>query len=241
MDKINLFCFPFAGGSSYSYQLFKGLINRNIELLTLELPGRGTRMQEPLLRDLNQIAGELMHALANRLNQPYALYGHSMGALLGFLVTKRIIKAGLREPLHLFVSGCRGPSVKLPNPPLSALSSEELIMELKEMGGSPNEVLEEETFYTLFEPILRADFQAVETYRYEESEPMAIPLTAMFAVEDDITEEEVMAWQRETVKRITLKRFTGKHFFIFNHQSAITRLINHQLVGQRKDHIGHLS
>ncbi len=105
-QKITLYCLPYAGGHSLSYRDFQANVAENILIKPLELPGRGKRIKEPLLTNLETMVDDLFQQIQNELNdKPYAIYGHSMGTLLGYLLTKRILNAGKPAPLHLFVSG----------------------------------------------------------------------------------------------------------------------------------------
>ena len=77
---MNLFCFPFAGGNSYSFSQLKAFIPKNIFFKPLELPGRGTRSKEPLLFNIHEIVDDQFKILKKEFNKEYALFGHSMGA-----------------------------------------------------------------------------------------------------------------------------------------------------------------
>jgi surfactin synthase thioesterase subunit len=227
--KINLFLFPFAGGSIYSYTKYKEVAPSNLKLIPLELPGRGRRITQPLLTNADAMVDDLLKQIKPMLNEPYAFYGHSMGTLLAYLVTKRIIREGLNQPLHLFMTGRFGPSAEDPDPPNHSLPKDEFRNKLKEMGGSPDEVLADETLMDFFEPFLRADFQAIEEYEYEPSEPFDIPILAIVGKDERITHDQVMTWQRETTRPLDVRWFNGPHFFIFNYSSEIMRLISQKL------------
>jgi len=109
--KITLYCLPFAGGHSLSYRDFQANVDENILIKPLELPGRGKRIREPLLTNLEAMADDVFQQVISDLNgQLYAIYGHSMGAILGYLLTKRLVNAGKPAPLHLFVSGRKTPA-----------------------------------------------------------------------------------------------------------------------------------
>lgn len=223
--QVNLFCLPFAGGSKYSFNTYMKFSPDNINIIPLEYPGRGNRFKESLMTDLPMIVNDIFNKIKNDLHTPYAFYGHSMGTIVSYLVTKKIIAAGMPQPLHLFVSGRGGPSVVNNGPPRHLLPTSEFRNKLREMGGSPEEVLADESLMSYFEPILRADFQSLENYKYEKTPRFDIPITVMTGLEEKITTDEAQAWQEETNRPITIKRFTGKHFFIFDHSSEIINLI----------------
>jgi surfactin synthase thioesterase subunit len=229
MNGLNLFCFPFAGGDKYAYNRYKGIVPGQINMIALELPGRGGRFAEALLTDLESMSEDLLKQVEPYVNKPFVFWGHSMGAILAYLVTRRLQARGLRLPDHLFLSGCRAP-VLGPDPIIyHHLPKDRFLEELKKMGGSPEELLENADVMNLYEPIIRADFRAVETYEYTPGVPLSIPITTMIGRADRIKREEALAWRTETDKDIVLKEFSGGHFFIFEHEHLLMRVMAQRL------------
>jgi surfactin synthase thioesterase subunit len=224
--KVNLICFPFAGGSAYSYGSYQKFAPNHIKLTTLEPPGRGRRMAEPLLPDIYAIADDLFKIVKPMLQEPYAFYGHSMGTIVAYLITRRIVREGLPQPLHIFVSGRMGPAAKDDEPHIHHLPQEEFRKKLKEIGGSPDELLDDNRLLDFFEPILRSDFRSNELYEYEEpAQPLDIPITLMVGKQEKITAGEALTWQKETTKPLDVHWFEGAHFFILEHGQEIMRII----------------
>lgn len=232
---VNLFCLPYAGGSAYSYKGFLKSSPNFLEIVFLELPGRGNRAKEPLLKSLEHMVVDLMSQINSRTTEPYAIYGHSMGALLGYLLTKHIIKAGLPPPLHLFFTGCSGPSIADIDRGRHLLPQDQFIEKLRELDGSPEEILSDPILMAYFEPIIRADFEAVDNYVYEEGEPFSeIPITIINGLNERATYEHGLAWQKETTEKIDFRQFPGKHFFIYDYQHEIMKIITNKLIHQHK-------
>jgi surfactin synthase thioesterase subunit len=227
---MTLFCFPFAGGSKYSYNHFIPFAAKGLNIVPLELPGRGARRRETLTANMNGAVTDIYNTIRSDLSTPYAFYGHSMGAVLAYLVVKRIISDKLPSPVYIFVSGREGPSIPNTDKLRHLMPREQFIAELREIGGSPDELLNDDDLMDFFEPVLRADFAAMELYEYEETYPFNIPILAMIGLDEKILEEEVQAWQKETIQEIEIKRFEGKHFFIFTHPEEIMSLINARLL-----------
>jgi surfactin synthase thioesterase subunit len=226
---MNLFCFPFAGGGKHSYRSFAEKAPSFINVIPLDLPGRGSRVMEPLLTSLYDMADDIWQQIKNELHRPYALYGHSMGTLLVYLITHRAIREGYPLPVHLFLTGSRAPSVRKEGGNVHALPRDAFTLKVREMGGMTDEVLQNETLMTFFEPILRADFQAVESFRYTQLPPFNIAITAITGTEEKATDEEVKAWEKETTAPVEVWRMTGKHFFIFNFEQEIMEHIGERL------------
>ncbi|MBL6449148.1 thioesterase [Fulvivirga sp. 29W222] len=227
---IKLFCLPFAGGSKYSYRGYETDAPADIEVIPIELPGRGQRIREPLMTDLEALVDDLYDKLAPQLDLgPYAIYGHSMGAFLTHLLTKKILANNHEKPLHLFLTGCRGPSVDDPDKGKHLLPKDKFVDKLIEYGGSPDEILQDRQLFDFFEPILRADFEAIESYKHDSSEPHNIPMTVMIGDQEVTTADDARAWQKESTIPINFIEFPGKHFFIFDHQKEIMEIITSTL------------
>jgi len=233
MNKICLYCLPFAGGNSYSYRPLQNILNDTaVQLSPLELPGRGKRIREKLLIELNALAVDAFQQLAQQnLTQPYALFGHSMGALLVYLVTHQLIALRLPLPTHLFVSGHRAPSQSRRLSLKHNLPKTEFIAMLHRLGGCPVEILQDAELIDFFEPVLRSDLQAAELYQYHPRLPLPIPMTVLFgSTEQEVNYQEAAAWQQETTYPLTINEIAGGHFFIFEQTSQIKQIILQTLI-----------
>lgn len=226
---VSLVCLHFAGGNKYSYNPLEEFLDNSINLITLELPGRGKRFHEPLQTNVNSIVNDLFEQLKKNVSKPYAIFGHSMGAILTHLLAHKIAKSDFANPIHLFVSGSRAPKIKRQPPFYYDLPKNEFVEKLRKMGGCPEEILNSDELMALFEPSLRADFKTIETYVYEKQDPLKIPLTVFMGNKDKVTWEEAKAWQDESTHAIDIKEFEGNHFFIFQHKKEITALFNYYI------------
>jgi surfactin synthase thioesterase subunit len=222
---MNLFCLPFAGASKYSYNGFVACAPKNIKVIPIDLPGRGSRLSESLLSDIDLIVNDIFNQIKHLLSFPYAIYGHSMGSLTGYLLTKTILSHQLQKPVHLFFSGCIAPSIRKTPVINSSLPSDLFKRRLMEYGGIPEEVLVNDDLMKFFEPILRSDFKVVESFRYYETIPFNIPIDIFLGTEENASYEDVLAWQFETHAKISVSRFPGKHFFIFGREKEIMNII----------------
>jgi surfactin synthase thioesterase subunit len=162
----------------------------------------------------------------------YAILGHCMGAVLGTMLTKKILAAKLPPPTHLFVSGRTGPAYQFEFiRKVSALVGDEFMGWVKRSGSPFGEVLEDAEFAEFFEPVLRGDFQACENYAYSSSPPVPVPITVLYGKDENMTPAQLLAWQQESSRPIKTYGFTGGHFFIYDHFPAIALLISHSLSG----------
>jgi len=201
-----------------------------LTLTGIELPGRGRRSGEALCRDLETLADDCFAQLRPAIGRgPYALFGHSMGALLAYLCALRIRQAGLPSPEALFLSGQAAPELA-GKTQRYRLPHDEFIQMLQTLGGCPPELLREEELIAYLEPILRADFEAVETWRPGRQESaLPIPIILFRGSEEDLALEATLAWSRHTAAGFELHHLEGGHFFIQDHGQAIVSIISNTL------------
>lgn len=209
--RLRLFCFPYAGGGTPIYRDWQRLLPEEVEVCAAQLPGRGTRLQEPAFTDAGALVEALADAITPLLDLPFALFGHSMGAVIGFELARL-----LRDrPAHLFVSGRPGPQSRLERDRMFDLPEDLFWERLRRLNGTPAEVIEHPELRELMLPMLRADFSVVETYVYRPGPPLDIPLTAFGGVADaEVSREQVEAWGRETTGPFAARLVPGDHFFL---------------------------
>lgn len=225
MPATTLYCLPYAGGNAYSYRALESHLAPGCRIAGVELPGRGRRTQEPLSFSMEALAGDVFAQLRPHLERGrYALFGHSMGAALAYLCLHRIKAAGLPYPEAVFLSGKRAPSF-VERKARHLLPRDEFVDVLRDLGGCPPELLQEKELLDYFEPILRADFQAVETWEPLKQPPLPVPLVVFRGLDDEVSRDEALAWKQETSAGFQLHEFDGDHFFIQRHWPKIARLI----------------
>jgi surfactin synthase thioesterase subunit len=234
-NRIQLFFFPFAGASFYSFNpLIKLLQDTLLTATPLELPGRGKRTKEPLLLDIHTMADDLFARIKDQIKDhselSYAFYGHSMGSLLAFEVIQRLIKTGMALPDHLFVSGRGGPEVSFPYNNIGLLSKDAFFELLRTFGGTPDHFLNDTDLMAFFEPVLRADFTASAKYSCTITQRLDLPVSVFNGTEDRIHREEAMKWQAVTTKPVAFRDYSGGHFFLFDHAQDISDVIRKTLL-----------
>lgn len=218
--RATLFCIPHAGGSAQYFSKFVDFFPPDVAVRPLELPGRGRRCREPLLDDLEALSRDIFAQVAPTARTgPYALFGHSMGALLAFLCAHAAREQGLPQPLALFVSASRAPGgtkTALPRPPRQ-LSPEELWDLVMTMGGTPRCIAESPEFRRYLTPVLYADFCAVDTWRPEAFPRLATPVRVFLGAQDRVTEDEARQWAGLTSAPCRIQAFSGGHFYVQDH------------------------
>jgi medium-chain acyl-[acyl-carrier-protein] hydrolase len=215
--RLRLICLPFAGGGAAAYRAWARRLPRWLEVTAAQLPGRETRIHEPARPDVHEIVPELVAALAPGLGErPYAVYGHSMGTVIGFELCRALRRAGLPQPRALVVAARRAPHLPRPagRPLAHTLSHDAFLDLLRRYGGTPEELLRDPDALELFLPLLRADFSLVDTYEYREEPPFTFPITVYTGIGDaQVTDEGAAAWAHHTTAAFARRTFDGGHFF----------------------------
>ncbi len=228
MNRKALIVIPFAGGNRYSlYHTFK-LLEKEYDVIHIELPGRGKRFKEPLLRDIHMMASDIFNQIEKVIDTypTYSIYGHSLGGLLTYLVSHLIIKNEKRQPTHLYISGKNAPSISLSGKvKIHLLPRDKFMQRLFELGGMPSAILVNTNLIEFYEPILRADLQANENYSYSINKRLNIPMTILYGNKENISASSVSLWVKEGSNSVDIIRLTGNHFFIFKHKNNIVKII----------------
>jgi medium-chain acyl-[acyl-carrier-protein] hydrolase len=218
---LRLICFPYAGGGASIFRTWPAALPGNVEILAIELPGRETRLKEQPFDRLGLLITALTDAVGPELQAPFAIFGHSLGALVGFSFARELRRRSLAGPVHLFASGRRAP--QLPDPlVMHELPDPAFLAALRGLGGVPEAVLQSAELMELFLPILRADFALVETARTPHEAPLACPISALGGISDErAPPDELDPWQVQTTAAFERKLFTGGHFFLQTERIAL--------------------
>ncbi|OJW52767.1 MAG: hypothetical protein BGO67_04770 [Alphaproteobacteria bacterium 41-28] len=157
-SKIRLFCFHHGGGSASTFYPWVTLLP--VEVVAIQLPGRETRYKEPLLESMKEVVPHILEDFKKYTEKPFVIFGHSVGALIGFELVRSLRRLRLSLPLHLVMSGCKAPHLPLGRRSLHDLPTPKLISELTIYNGIPSEILNgDPELLDLFFPIIRADFK----------------------------------------------------------------------------------
>jgi medium-chain acyl-[acyl-carrier-protein] hydrolase len=214
-DEPRLFCFPNAGAGAAAFAQWRTMAEPGVEVCPIQSPGRAERFREPAHRTVDALLDDLLGAIGTEFAGPYALYGHSLGALVVFELARRLQARGGDQPVHVFVSGRAAPQLPDTRLQLHELPTPALIPELRKLGGTPESVLRETELLEMFLPTLRADFAVNEDYTYADTQPLAVPLTVFGGSTDPRADaDELHAWSALTSAAFELRVFEGGHFLI---------------------------
>ena len=229
--RFRLFCFPYAGGGAKIFREWGALFPPSIEVCPIELPGRGGRFRESPFKRMEPLVDALVHGLSDYLDKPFAFFGHSMGAALGFELSQALYDRRGLEAAHLFVSGRTAPQRQNNDSLIYDQPDAEFITAVVALEGTPQEVLESKELLELVLPILRADFELIGTYNYVPRRKLACPITALGGICDKGTSpEDIKAWNENTSGAFSMHMLPGNHFFLHSQARAIVRTIAANLI-----------
>lgn len=225
--KIRLFVFPFAGGSPSAFTSWVDGFSGNVEAHFAHYPGRGSRYNEPPIRNLNALVEQLVPGIEPLTDKPFAFFGHSMGGLIAFELARQLRERKLAEPRILFVSACGAPQIADPHPPIHSLSDSEFQESLKKLNGIPAEVSQYPEMMQLLTPMIRADFELIETYHFKNGGTLLnCPIIAFGGTEDPrISHERLEGWAFQTSSRFEARYFPGDHFFVNSAKESILQFM----------------
>jgi surfactin synthase thioesterase subunit len=230
-NKIRLFCFPYAGGSATIYKKWSPYLASNIELVPVELAGRVTRIIDPLYANLDEAIADIYKFVKSKMDVPYAIFGHSMGAQLAYELGRNIMENGDRTPEHIFFSGRGVPNMKpVKEKKYHLLNDEQFKEKLLELGGTPKEFFQNPELLEIFLPLLRNDFKLASIY-FPDRQAVEFPcdISVYVGKEEEIEASRILNWKRHTRGICTIALFNGGHFFINDHYQKISKMINNKL------------
>lgn len=229
-----LVCFPHAGGSATAYMRLARALPADLDVVCVQYPGRQDRYEEEPFTAISSlveaVAGELAHTLAEEPGRPYALFGHSMGALVAF-ETARLL--GLRElptPQRLFLSGRAAPGLpsRTPGVPFDDAG---VLADVRRLGGTDQAMLDNPEILEMVLPALRADYRALAGYRWRGGEPLPAAMTVLIGDSDPmVTVQEAVGWREHTRGDFALEVFPGGHFYLTDHLDRIAESVTEGLL-----------
>ncbi|WDF02041.1 thioesterase II family protein [Shouchella hunanensis] len=235
MTRHNLFCIPYAGGAAGAiYGKWVQKLNRSINLIPLELSGHGRRMNEAFYNSLDAAVDDLVSIIVNNehfLKNSFSFYAHSMGTVLAYEICNKLISKGFPTPENLFISGRQPPHIKYKKNGMHLLSDEIFINEIKQIGGTPEELFKSPELLKIFLPILKSDYKIIEEYQFfPPIKQLDSNLIFLFSKNDPlVTLENVKEWSKYTFKSFKQFDFEGGHFFINEEWQEICDIISHEL------------
>ncbi|MFF3395017.1 thioesterase II family protein [Streptomyces sp. NPDC002669] len=222
--ELRLFVFHHAGGSHLLYRDWPGRFPSDWEVRLVDAPGRGLLADRPAIGDAHRLVDHFLTELDAELSGPYALFGHSMGGLIAYELTRRILAEGRTPPVWLGLSARSTPRPEGDGTRRYLLDDAGLRRELAAMGGTPAAVLEDPEMWELFGPAIRGDLRLVETWRpAPDPVPLPVPLSVFGGTDDTVAPPaRLSGWADRAEHFLGLHLFEGGHFYFQPDPAALT-------------------
>lgn len=221
--RIRLICFPHGGGGPQTYRPWADLFPDDIEVLAINLPGRGNRRREKPLTSMSELSAAVAAALEPALDKPYAFFGHSVGALVAYETANRLRESNNPLPTRLILSAHKVPAESHEPDPMYRLSDEDLLARIRTLGLVDAEALVNPELVDFILPPLRADFQVSETYRYRPQTALPVPITTFGGSADPLLGADDLArWDDYTSSKFSQRMFEGDHFYTVSGADEVT-------------------
>jgi medium-chain acyl-[acyl-carrier-protein] hydrolase len=228
--RVRVFCFPHAGGGASTYRRWAAELADGVEICAVQLPGREDRLNEPPFNNLTALVAAVHAEIVQYVDRPFAFFGHSMGALVGFELTRTLQANGDVMPLHVVVSGRRAPHLPPIRQPLHDLPPGQFEAALLALEGTPGDVFADKELMALLGPLLRADLAVCETYEYAPGDPLDVPLTVFGGSSDaEASAADLEAWRIHSRAFCGLQLFPGNHFYFRERPREIVAAIERVL------------
>lgn len=228
--RLRLFCFPYAAGSAVIFRNWIDFFGPYVEVCAVQLPGRGTHLREPAFTKMGPLLEAVTAGIADWLDKPFAFFGHSMGASISFELAHKLRAERGLLPAHLFVSGRSAPQIVTAEPLMYDLPEPELIARLRQLEGTPSEILENQELLALVLPLIRSDFEVIETYRYVPKPKLTCSITALGGIADTgVSPQDIQAWQEQSSTGFYMRMFSGNHFFLHSAEKELLEVMAQSL------------
>lgn len=236
--EIKLFCFPYAGGQAHLFRSWHQSLPRDVETYASNLPGRAYSLNRPPFRRVADLVAEVGPALVREITGPFVLFGHSLGAILAFEVARWLRSRHGLSPALLAVAAHRAPQVaNADDAPMHLMNDRDFVVSLAKLKGTTPEVLASPEILRFMIPILRADFEMAETYRYTSEPSLSCPIAAFGGTDDEETAGgKLEAWRDQTTDACLCQLVKGDHFFVRSNERMFLELLRHELSGLRRGH-----
>jgi pyochelin biosynthetic protein PchC len=227
-EALTLICLPHAGGVAGNFYDLASRLSPQVEVLSVQYPGRQDRLAEPPMTDPRRLAGAILDALPPSPMRPIALFGHSYGAILAYEIAQGMIRRNDRLH-HVFLSAHGPQRVPRPNP-IHTLEGEDFIASIAALGGQGADFLRDPAFAELVMPTLYADLQAAETYCIADGPLLPVPISALCGRGDHRSpRSHLEGWRAFAGAGFDLRSFDGGHLYLTQNVETLADYISKRL------------
>ncbi|MFJ5725451.1 thioesterase II family protein [Streptomyces sp. NPDC093149] len=221
---VRMHCFAHAGAGVSSFYSWPGDLGPGVEPLPRLLPGREARRREPRVTGREALLADVMNTFARTPDAPYVLYGHSLGAMIAYTVTRALHEARLPGPALLALGACPPPDAASELSDAAGESEDRLLELLDGAGALPEGAAPGGLWHRAVLPVLRDDLTLADDLRANAREPVAgaplsVPMLVVSGTHDPLAQPDVMAgWRRWSTGPVVTRTVPGDHLFVRGHE-----------------------
>jgi len=229
--RLRLFCLPYAGGGAAAYAQWANRLPPDVEVCRVQLPGRENRLREAPFTSIALLVETMAEAIRPYLERPFAIFGHSLGALTSFELARQVRRRFALSPAQLFVSARWAPHLPDPESLIYQLPDAEFIATLRRRYNNiPDAVADDPELMEIFLPLLRADVTMLDTYVYTADRPFDCPITVYGGSDDRrVTRAALEAWRMHTLQAFRIQMFPGEHFYLQGARDQLLQALSQEL------------
>lgn len=228
---VQLFCLPYAGGSSFMYEPIQAYTREWIDVVPIEYAGHGVRFSENYYTQIAEMVSDVATQIIERLDdKPFAILGYSMGSLIAYEVYYEICKRTDRRPIHMIFAAHMPPEFHIRTDELTyTLAFQRLEANLVTLGGSV-QVNDHRELIDWIIPRYQADLALYSNYVYQnKAELIDSNITILFSEEDN-KNDQIYEWSKHTSNFCLYNKMKGNHFFINTETEEMAKIINRLLI-----------
>ncbi|MDM4722821.1 thioesterase domain-containing protein [Micromonospora sp. WMMA1363] len=223
---LRLLCLPPAGAGARFFQDWRRYAPGWLQLCPVRPPGRDGRIDEPAGGTLAGLAASVAAAVAELDATdplPLAVFGHSMGGLLGYELTPLLRDAGVTVR-HLFVSATPTPGPRWARAVLAGIVDPTAF--LRRLGGTPAELWQHPELRDLVVATTTADLRTLARHT-PGRHAVPCPVSVFQGWDDPLAGPSDLAWWRERTGSPPSERvFPGGHFYCLDDPAGIVAAVS---------------
>ena len=229
MQKIKMFCLPFAGGTKAIYKDFSAYLDDIVEVTPLEYSGHGTRFPDPLFTTVSQIADDICTQIRSSCCTEYIITGHSLGAAVAFEAAYKMTFYYLNPPRSLILMAEMPPHLRRTD---HNQSKDDIMAEIMALGHMPDEIISNKELYDIYAEILYADIHALDNHRPSLPErTLDLPISVYAGrLDANVFESDLRQWEKYSSKAILFRSVDGGHFFPFDDTETFLEIFRQDLI-----------
>ena len=236
---MRLFALPFVGGGASVFTPWADHLSDSIEVVGIQFPGREERLDDIPADKMPEMVAELAEAMLPHLDRTFVVYGHSMGGLLAYELTKHLEQHYNEVPMKLVIGGWPAPTLvedyvrnlthirdgfdldREPDSRVFAVLRDNHLLDIP---------VEEEASILHWMPAIRADLKMLGDYRFESGTPLRAPISVLRGAADPVfTLDQMRGWEALTSGAFSLTTVPGGHLFIQGADPEVMRTIAQEL------------